>query len=94
MLDAVAGLGIDERRLISLFIRTHFFFIMKLSATTLRIALIDYRAELIRMQLKFPSSFKNAEHDSLIESIDNVIYEIDGNITEVMISPVACKANV
>ena len=67
---------------------------MKLSATTLRIALIDYRAELIRMQAKFPSSFNNAEHDSLIKSIDEVLCEIDGNIAEVMISPVTCKANV
>ena len=66
----------------------------KLSSTTLRIALIDYRAELIRMQVKFPSSFNNAEHDSLIKSIDDALLSIDGNITEVMISPVTCKANV
>lgn len=66
----------------------------KLSSTTLRIALVDYRAELIRMQVKFPSSFNNAEHDSLIKSIDEVLCEIDGNIAEVMISPAACKANI
>ena len=66
----------------------------KLSATTLRIALVDYRAELIRMQVKFPSSFNNVLHNSLIKSIDEVLCEIDGNVTQVMISPAACKANV
>jgi hypothetical protein len=62
-----------------------------LSSTTVRIALIDYRAELIRMQVKYPSTFNN---DELIKSIDEALYEIDGNITDVMISAVTCKTNV
>lgn len=66
----------------------------KLSATALGFALIDYRADLIRLQAKFSSRLVTAECDSLIKSIDDVLHEIDWeNVTEVMISP-TYKANV
>ena len=63
-----------------------------LSSTTVRTALVDYRAELIRMQIKYPSSFKNEEHDKLIKSIDDALYEIEGNVEHVMISAHSCKS--
>lgn len=62
-----------------------------LSSTTIRTALVDYRAELIRMQIKYPSSFNNEEHDKLIKSIDDILCEIEGSITHVTITPNSCK---
>ena len=62
-----------------------------LSSTTIRTALVDNRAELIRMQIKFPSSFNNEEHDKLIKSIDDALLSIEGNVEHVMISAHSCK---
>ena len=62
-----------------------------LSATTVRTALVDYRAELIRMQIKYPQVYK--ENSAVIESIDDALLSIEENITEVMISPITCKLN-
>lgn len=62
-----------------------------LSATTVRTALVDYRAELIRMQIKYPQVYK--ENSAVIKSIDDALLSIEGNITEVMISPITCKLN-
>lgn len=62
-----------------------------LSATTVRTALIDYRAELISLQTKYPQIYK--ENSVVIESIDDALLSIEGNITEVMISPITCKLN-
>lgn len=59
-----------------------------LSATTLRIALIDYRAELIRLSVKYPCHFKN---NQTIADIDAALLEIDGNVRHVSIQPYACK---
>lgn len=64
-----------------------------LSATTLRLALISRRSELIYRQKTFPECFFNDEINATIKSIDEALYEIEGNITEVMISPVTCKLN-
>lgn len=64
-----------------------------LSSTTLRNALISYRSELLQLQAKFPQVYKTAA-DNLVLRIDQVLYEIEGNITEVEVSPVACKVNV
>lgn len=68
-----------------------------LSATTVRTALIDYRAELIRMQTKYPMQAKYPkiyeENSAVIKSIDDALLSIEGNITRVMISPVTCKLN-
>ena len=61
-----------------------------LSATTVRTALIDYRAELIRMQTKYPQIYENS---AVIKSIDDALLSTEGNITEVMISPITCKLN-
>ena len=66
-----------------------------LSSTTVRTALIDYRAELIRMQNKYPEVYSVSDHyDSVIKSIDDALYEIEGNITSVMISAATCNANI
>jgi len=62
-----------------------------LSSTTVRTALVDYRAELIRMQIKYPQVYK--ENSAVIKSIDDALLSIEGNITEVMISPITCKLN-
>ena len=64
-----------------------------LCATTLRLALIIRRNELLRLQKKFPDIYNCEDIDKDIASIDAVLYEIEGNITEVMISPVTCKLN-
>jgi hypothetical protein len=61
-----------------------------LSSTAIRTALVDYRAELIRMQIKYPQTYK--ENDAVIKSIDDALYEIEGNVQHVMISAHSCKA--
>ena len=64
-----------------------------LSAATLRLALISRRSLLIHHQKTFPECFSNDEINATIKSIDEALYEIEGNITEVMISPITCKLN-
>lgn len=61
-----------------------------LSSTTIRTALVDYRAELIRMQIKYPQVYK--ENDAVIKSIDDALLSIEGNVQHVMISAHSCKA--
>lgn len=63
-----------------------------LSSTTIRTALVDYRAELIRMQIKYPQVYK--ENSAIIKSIDDALLSIEGNITHVMISAATCNANI
>ena len=65
-----------------------------IDATTLRIALIVRRMELLSRELTYPNYFDNDEIDAIVKSIDLVLYAIEGNITQVMISPVTCKLNV
>lgn len=64
-----------------------------ISASTLRTALIDRQTDLLRLQKKFPDIYSCEDIDKAIASIDAVLYEIEGNITEVMISPTTCKLN-
>lgn len=61
-----------------------------LSSTTIRTALVDYRAELIRMQIKYPQVYK--ENSAVIKSIDDALLSIEGNVQHVMISAHSCKA--
>lgn len=61
-----------------------------LSSTTIRIALVDYRAELIRMQIKYPQVYE--ENSAVIKSIDDALLSIEGNVQHVMISAHSCKA--
>lgn len=65
-----------------------------IDATTLRLALTTRRKELISLQLAFPNFFNNDEIDAIVKSIDEALYAIEGNITQVMISPITCKLNV
>jgi len=64
-----------------------------LSATTLRLALIDYRAELIRQEAKFPGVYGNGRHHESIYDIDIVLMEIEGNCTEVSVIQHTCNPN-
>jgi hypothetical protein len=61
-----------------------------LSSTTIRTALVDYRAELIRMQIKYPQVYK--ENSAVIKSIDDALLSIEGNVEHVMISAHSCKS--
>lgn len=45
-----------------------------INATHLRIALTDHREELIRLQVKYPSSFN---YDEQIKELDQVLYYLD-----------------
>ena len=61
-----------------------------LSSTTIRTALVDYRAELIRMQIKFPQVYE--ENSAVIKSIDDALLSIERNVEHVMISAHSCKS--
>lgn len=65
---------------------------LTLSQTTLRTALIDYRAELIRLSVKFPQTFKNT-NDKTIAELDAVLLSIEGNISRVSITPLSCSVS-
>lgn len=64
-----------------------------IDATTLRVALIVRRMELLSRQLTYPNYFDNDEIDATVKSIDEVLHATEGNIKQVMISPVTCKLN-
>jgi len=61
-----------------------------LTSTTIRTALVDYRAELLRLATKFPSTMSDSCAKT-IQEIDNALLEIEGNIISVAIVPSACK---
>jgi hypothetical protein len=63
---------------------------LSLTSTTLRTALVNYRAELIRLSVKFPETFKNT-NDKTIAELDAVLLSIEGNIDRIAIAPVSCK---
>jgi hypothetical protein len=60
-----------------------------LPSTTIRHALIDYRALLIRLANDYPETFKRT-HPPLIAQIDAALFEIAGNIQHVAIVPLTC----
>lgn len=63
-----------------------------LSSTTVRTALIDYRAELVRLQNKYPDVYSISDHhEKIIKSIDDALYAIEGNFDSVVIYPNTCK---
>lgn len=63
---------------------------LSLSQTTLRTALVDYRAELIRLSVKFPQTFKDT-NDKTIAELDAVLLSIEGNVSRVSIAPLSCS---
>jgi hypothetical protein len=63
-----------------------------LQASTLRTALIDYRAELYKLINLYPELFK--DNDQVIKEIDDILVSIEGNITTVDINPATCNPNV
>jgi hypothetical protein len=63
-----------------------------LQATTLRTALIDYKAELLRLINLYPAVYK--DNDQAIEEIDKILVSIEGNITTVDINFATCNPNV
>lgn len=62
-----------------------------LQATTLRTALIDYRAELIRLLKHFPTIY--ADNSKVISEIDAALVSMEGNIQTINLIPASCKAN-
>jgi hypothetical protein len=64
-----------------------------LSSTTIRLALIDYRASLIRLESKFPDVYGNSNHHQSVYDIDAALMEIEGNCTQVSISQHTCNPN-
>jgi hypothetical protein len=60
-----------------------------LNSTTLRNALISYRAELLQQHKKFPEVFDCQKET--IYAIDTALYKIEGNIGTVMISAHTCQ---
>lgn len=65
---------------------------LSLSQTTLRTALVDYRAELIRLSVRFPQTFKTT-NDQTIAELDAVLLSIEGNISRVSIAPFSCSVS-
>jgi hypothetical protein len=65
---------------------------LSLSQTTLRTALVDYRAELIRLSVRFPQTFKNT-NDQTIAELDAVLLSIEDNISRVSIAPFSCSVS-
>ena len=63
---------------------------LSLSQTALRTALVDYRAELIRLSVKYPESFKDT-NDKTIAEIDAVLLSIEGNISRLAVVPLSCS---
>jgi hypothetical protein len=64
-----------------------------LSSTTIRLALIDYRAQLIGLESKFPDVYGNSNHHQSVYDIDAALMEIEGNCTQVSISQHTCNPN-
>lgn len=62
---------------------------LSLTSTTLRTALVDYRAELIRLSVRFPETFKNT-NDKTIAELDAVLLSIEGNLDRIAITPLSC----
>ena len=61
-----------------------------LSSTTVRTALIDYRAEQLRMSRLYPDVFGRSS-SKVITEIDAALMEIEGNVTLVSVVPAACN---
>ena len=64
-----------------------------LSVTTLRTALIDYRAEMLRLADSFPNVYETVYRKAARE-IDAVLLSIEGNVTTVVVTPNTCNPNV
>lgn len=61
-----------------------------LSETTLRTALVNHRADLIRLSVLRPSTFKDT-NDRTIAEIDAVLLGIAGNVNRVSVTPFSCS---
>lgn len=61
-----------------------------LTSTTIRTALVDYRAELLRLTVKWPEIY-GEHHQGIIAQIDAALLEIEGSVQSVLIFPLACK---
>jgi hypothetical protein len=64
---------------------------MQISSTIVRTALVDYRAEVMRLAYKYPKLYKDSH--AVIKAIDDVLLSIEGNITSVNITPATCNPN-
>lgn len=61
-----------------------------LSATTIRTALIDYRAEMLRLANAHPNVYHTV-YRKVVKEIDDVLLSIEGNITSVIVTPATCN---
>jgi hypothetical protein len=62
---------------------------ISLSSTTIRTALVDYRAELLRLVVLYPKTFGG--NRETIAQIDGALLSIEGNIQDVGIVPLTCS---
>jgi hypothetical protein len=62
-----------------------------LTSTTIRTALVDYRAELLQLTTKRPGIY-GEHHQEIIAQIDAALLGIEGNVCSVLIQPLACNA--
>ena len=62
-----------------------------LDASTVRIALIDYRAALLQLSNEFPHVYTT--FGDKIKQIDDALLSIEGNVTTVQIIPNTCNPN-
>ena len=64
-----------------------------IDATTLRLALINYRQRVMQLANEFPETF-GTRSNSVIAELDDALLCIGGNITTVNIQPATCNPNV
>lgn len=62
-----------------------------LHATTIRTALIDYRAEMLKLAKQFPHVY--TVYRDVVKEIDDALLSIEGNVTTVQIIPNTCNSN-
>ena len=69
----------------------HNLIMQEINASTLCLALIDYRCTMLKRQKEFSEFYDYTES---IEQIDQVLREIHGNVTTVVVSAHTCNPNV
>lgn len=60
-----------------------------ISTATLRIALINYKTEVMEYGTLYPDVYTDT--DDIINEIDNALLSIEGNITTATVLPDTCK---
>jgi hypothetical protein len=63
-----------------------------INASTLRLALIDYRQRVLKLAEQFPQTF-GEQSSKVLAELDAALLSIEGNITAVNIQPATCNLN-